>query len=92
MDRIDELRAVFDDGEWREALLDDHEEAELLDIAEALRDALQGLLEWRKQPEVHGEATMAWVHGQRFTVEQTKRLHGYWNRAEAALAKLEVKP
>ena len=86
-DRLDELRAHFKQyGSSGTGM------AELLDIAEALRDALQGLLEWREQPEVNSDATLAWVHGRRFTDEQMKRLHGYWDRAEAALAKLEVKP
>ena len=90
-DRIDQMRAKWADHmKSQPQLLADTQE--LLDIAVAMRDALQGLLEWREQPEVNSDATLAWVHGRRFTDEQMKRLHGYWDRAEAALARLEVKP
>ena len=93
-DRIDEMRAKVTPayGILEDTMVSGCLVAELLDRAEELRTALQGLLEWREQPEAHSDATLAWAHGRRFTDEQTKRLHGYWGRAEAALAKLEAKP
>ncbi len=74
MDRIDELRLSYDHchkvdyGEY--GFLGPKDERELLDIAEALRDALKPIVYWH-------EADMA---------------TSVFDRARAALAKLDPKP
>jgi len=50
-----------------------------------LRQALEGLLEWRDQPEIKEAIMAAYMHGFSFYGRRGAELGGYWERARAVL-------
>ena len=50
-----------------------------------LKECLRSLLNWQQEPEVKGQSTMSWIHGTKYTKEQTDRLWAPWKKAHELL-------